>query len=153
MSPTVTFDDRTIRSRASGKQWLLFAGLALAFLAILFSTSCAGTAARSNALMPAIQQAWPGVKQDVDNGVAAVADQLDDATKQSIADSEGRLDAGIKSGDRSKVSRDDWGNIRMFVGVGLGDQVSKGLLGPDVAESLMERTRQFDAAVTLLNAK
>lgn len=120
----------------------------LAALAAGVFTACAGVAARDNGLMPAVQLAWPGVKEDLDIGIAAAG-----APPQNVVEAEARLDTAIKAGDRPGVKLDDWRLIRGLVPMGVSDRLQKGVIGQAVAESLMERVIRFDAALVLLNSK
>lgn len=118
--------------------------VAIAGAAALFATSCAGGAARDNALMPAIQQAWPGVKADLDRGFLVQPGTVDQTA-------EARLDFAIRAGDRAAVNLNDWIIVQPMAGVGIADRLAKGEIGPNGWNSLRERLRLFDQSIRSLN--
>jgi hypothetical protein len=118
--------------------------VAIAVLAVMVA-GCAGwrQEARERALSPAVEQAWPGVRQDALLGVTEPSDSAAIET----------LDQALASGDGAEASRVAavvYPEVARLASIGIERQVAEGTIGPNVAESKRERLRLFGAALVLM---
>lgn len=108
---------------------------ALALVACLFLSGCAGDSARKHILAPALQLAWPAVQTDASRGPVALPPDVLDA-----------FNAALRSGDRASLSllvSTSWPAIFTACQTNIAAMpVSEG-----VKASEMERLLQFDIAI------
>ena len=105
---------------------------------------CAGTAAREEVLLPTLAATYVGVRGDISRGVAgdpaaarveATADALGDAL--SVSDRDGAKAIGFLT-------------LRPWAEAGVSARVAAGEISAGVGGSLLERIRQFAAAMARL---
>lgn len=135
----------------------------LALAVLLLVQGCAGlfgrtgVETREHVLLPAIEQAWPAVQEDIANGV-------DSAQGRGDLSSEGASNYHLRLGDWSaemsaedtRVSEvlalrgRDWGDFRFYALRGISAREAAGELGPVSAGELRERVTRFDEALAVL---
>ena len=115
-----------------------------ASLALFLIAACAGTTARTEALLPAMRQAWVGIRPAVERHITSI----DDLTyNQALA----AADAALASGEPVSFASVAWQLIDESHEADVARRVKAGEIGPGVAESLRERLAQFaDARATFL---
>lgn len=118
----------------------------LAAIVLLFS-SCVGTQARNNSLLPATQMAWIGVRADIERGALAAGISADPSIPVLVA----TLDGALQTGDAAGIAAVPWSFLAPYGERGIADRVAKGELAPTLASSLLERLRQFGAALARLS--
>jgi len=135
-------------------QTKVYGGLSLALLLTLL-TACAGTRARDNVLLPAMQLAWPGVAKDVEHGVVDGEQQgdLNAASADVLRAGAASMGAALEVGDRFEVLAVDWASLRGMALRGIVVRVARGEIGAGVAGSLRERVAQFNASFLKLGAR
>ena len=138
------------RLRYTLETYLSIVVLAAAILGCVALMGGCGTAARDNALMPAIRLSWTGVRDDVSRGVMDAYEDGDiDATQGSA------LNSSINTFEQAMDSRTTfatkapiWPTLRPYGDRGIQDRVDDGEIGTGVAESLTERLDNFTEAVS-----
>jgi len=152
LRPRVVGSDETDRTKiARTRKGLLFAlGAIIGFAVALLASSCAGTAAREDVLMPAVQQAWPGVRADAQRGIAAVYPA---GAPDEVVLPLSRLDRAIFDGNRAKINLLDWEAIRFLALAGIDDRLAKAEIGPNGAKSFRDRVFYFDESIRSLKAR
>lgn len=152
--PRVVGSDETDRAKIARTRkvsgYFLLATV-IGAVVFLLTCSCAGTAARDNVLMPAIAQAWPGVKADAERGIAVVYSAGPAPIEVMLPLS--RLDRAIFDGNRALVNLTDWLQTMPFTEQGISDRLTKGEIGPNVANSLRKRVQTFDEAIRKLKER
>lgn len=104
----------------------------------------AGDRARENVLAPAIGLALPGLRSDVDWGLA----QLGDAERASALAVADRFFGAAADPDRLGEAEALWPAVRGWAITGIDAKLAAGAVGPNVAESLRERVRNVDRAMS-----
>jgi hypothetical protein len=118
------------------------AGILLSVLACVGVSSCAGTRAREEVLLPILAAVWPAVSADVDSGVALLP----------VADREvPRLEMktmmlGLVSRDIDEVLAVNWPMLLDLGLRGIKEREISFEIGPGVADSFRERLRMFSEA-------
>jgi len=100
----------------------------------LCAAGCAGKTAREKVLTPAVLQAWPGVKADIEMGPNAAPATLPE------------FETALKSGDRAKVAGvvpTHWNSLMTTAQFNIEAQT----WSPGVKGSHKERIRNFDEAL------
>lgn len=110
----------------------------------LLLAACAGVRARDEVLLPAMQLAWPAVREDADRGAAAAS--LDPAPIVAFG-------AALEGGNRLVVAQQDWEAVRRLAIAGIQDRVQRAEITEGVAESLREQVRQFTRMFLKLQEK
>ena len=105
----------------------------------LIAAACAGTTARTEVLLPAMQQAWPPIHDAIERELAVAPDAAGTAALAGA-------DAALQSGDPIAVASVAWAVLDALHEADATRRVDLGQIGPGVAESLRERLRQFAAA-------
>lgn len=116
---------------------------------LLCLPACLGTMARQNSLLPAARMAWPGVRADVERGVADAlehGDLVSDAGPHVLIQA---VEDGLEAGNVRAVS---WAVLQPYGARGIDDRVIDGEIHPLVAESLRERLRNFSYAIATLQS-
>jgi hypothetical protein len=118
-----------------------FAVWAMTALLLLFGTcsSCAGTAARDNVLLPAMQNDWQSIRTAVDRQVSTVDDL---AQRQALA----AADAALQTGNPAAIAAVPWQLLDDAHEADVVRRIAAGEISPGVADSLRERLRQFAIA-------
>jgi hypothetical protein len=96
--------------------------------------------ARVQAVSPAVEQAWPGIKADAEAGAA---DRSDLAAVETMAQA-------VDSGDCREVARVGavvWPEVERLATEGIALRLSRGEIGPGVAQSKLERLALFAEAI------
>ncbi len=106
--------------------------VAVLFIMLLAFAGCGGDKARNDILIPNLEASWPGVAADAKLGGAT------DATLDAFS-------AALQSRDRLAIAT-RWPSVKAFAEGGI--KARNASVG--VSASLMERIKQFDAAVALL---
>lgn len=118
--------------------------LLMAFVSVAPAvTGCAGERARREVLIPALQQAGRGLESDALRGVATLPIDRQPENVEVVAAFFGI----INSGDPIKIQIDaivSWGRVQELIELGISDRAAKLEIGPNGAESLRERVRNFD---------
>lgn len=113
----------------------------LPLLSMAVATSCVGHRARTNVLLPAMRQAWPGVRAD--------AEQSPTLNDHLVLD---EFEASLNEGAALAVFT-QWPMIQFHALEGINHRVESGSIGEGVAASLRERVRQFDQSVSTLGRR
>ena len=116
-------------------------------LCVSGSGCTAGQTAREEVLAPAIAIASPGLREDVEAGIAALpASERPSAQAVSF-----RFFAAAATADRAAI-RDDawplWPRVRSLAQAGIQRKLDDGVIGPVGAESLRERVRNYGEALS-----
>lgn len=134
-----------------------------AVLAVVIVSGCAGIfgrvgeETREHALLPAVEQAWPGV-------YASAARGVNDATASGDITAEVSAALFVRMGDwETEVASDstsvnqilalaerDWMEVQFYALRGIASRQDAGEVGPNVATELRERVMQFDEALVAL---
>jgi hypothetical protein len=122
--------------------------LLLSVVLAITMTSCIASKARENALLPAMNLAWPGVHADIERGVADA--QLPD---RSMVDFEiVKIEVALDSGLAADFRVVSWGVLEPFGQRGINDRIADGEMSEMVAESLRERLRNFGVGLSKMSA-
>lgn len=133
---------------------------ALLLLPILFLGSCAGTAARNRALLPAMHAAYnvnnspsttwngKGIYWDIRKGIDAI--ERTPVAKKELRLLADDLGDALKSQDYLRVARIDWPRLRAVANLGISERVRAGEIGEGVAASYSERLALFSRSFQLL---
>lgn len=127
---------------------LALAATLLLALASISACASAGGAARERALMPALAQAWVGVRADVARGASAqgvAADQINPVLAQWTA--------ALEAGDEQVVlmlAAWNWDTLKALATLGVQERLDHQEIGPSVAGSLLERIAKFDQGLRAL---
>lgn len=127
----------------------------LALVAVLLS-SCIGTKARNDALLPAVRTAWPEVRVDFERGVADGLNDADITAEQAatIRNEADLLDLALTAGDRVKLINVLYSTeIRPWASRGISAALDAGEIGPNGALLLSERLSNFSAAILVLQER
>ena len=112
-------------------------------LALMVIGGCAGTKARDEVLMPTMSLAWPGIAVDVEYG----AQEMEDAAEAQAVRAEAiAIGEALGRGDRPALLTLDWNGVQGAALRGIQARITSGEIGHGVAQSLVERIRNFDAA-------
>jgi hypothetical protein len=120
-------------------------------LALVSLTGCQET--RDTVLMPAIDNLWSSVAQDVRSGLGL--GNLDVGSREAAEARMAEWDQVIERKDRERLRelRDrDWGAFEGWAWAGIEARIHKGELTEGTAGSLHERVRQLHALLTLLDS-
>lgn len=134
-------DDNTKAIMASSMMAKLGSGIGVLAVGIVLFVACSGITARQKTLLPAMQIAWPGVKQDLQRGLPPLTEQID------------LLDSGVQSGDPAILVRVEWARLADSGGAGITARVDSGEISIGVAASLRERLRNFGESLTTYLAR
>lgn len=119
----------------------------LGLLAVFLASACAGSAARSEALLPAMRQAWQGIRECVVRELAAAPD-ANGAAALVGADTALRLD------DPVGLAAVDWRILDELASSDVARRLAAGQISQGVAESLAERLARFaEARATYTRSK
>jgi len=119
----------------------------IGILAALLIAACAGTTARTEVLLPAMQQAWAGIRPAVARYIATIDDQVHNAALAAA-------DASMQSGNPVDVAGVSWQLLDDAHESDVAKRLAAGEIGPGVADSLRERLTQFaDARATFIWSK
>lgn len=115
--------------------------ISITALVALLVCACAGLKARENALLPAMQVAWPPIAQQVERGI-----QEDPSNAEHL-----RLEAQEMADALQATSVDllrdvDWPALQQSAVIGINARVSSQEITSGVAGSLLERVSQFNNA-------
>lgn len=128
---------RTLRSRS--------VAALLAVLALCSACASAGGAAREQALVPALAQAWPAVRDNLARG--AVEQGVD--ASGAIAQWESAF--AVSDQDALVMLRDQtWADVRALAVLGVDARMQAGEIGPGVAASFLERINRFGSSLEML---
>lgn len=125
----------------------------LALLTLLL-TSCVGTRARNETLLPAMELAWPGVVTDFGNGVQdGIADgDLTEEAAAGLMEMADTMGAAIEARETGVIITLPWeSQMRVWAVRGIQSEVDAGRLGPNGAMILLQRVANFTAAVNVLS--
>lgn len=95
---------------------------------LLLLAACAGTAARQNVQLPAMQSTWKGLREAALRQFAA---EHDDALDAAIV----AADSAMATGDPVQILAVDWKRIEKAIEIDLARQLATGQRGPLGAES------------------
>lgn len=123
-------------------------------------TSCAGDRTRQEALLPAMQMAWPQVQYDYEYGVldGLEADEINDtewemwvARGESLSVALGlgvTLDESVPS-----IETTPWDTMEPWAVRGIQAQLNDGELGANGAMIIVQRLHNFTAAMEIMQGK
>lgn len=110
----------------------------------MIAAACAGTTARAEVLLPALRQAWAGIRGGVERELVVAPDAAGTAALAGA-------DAALRSGDQIAVAAVAWPVLDALAMADITRRTAAGQIGPGVAESWRERLRQFAAARATFN--
>lgn len=118
-------------------------------MGVLLLTGCLGNRARDNVLMPNVVQAWAGVLDNLDTGIADGIDSgLITVEQANVLNQEiSELDAAIAQEDRGALVGVDWNTLKPWALRGVQVWVDEQVIGTGVAMSLIERIELFSDAL------
>lgn len=127
----------------------------VAILSLLLFASCFGSRAREHALEPAIRQAWEGVGSDVRRGISDAETDGDVSAPDlaTITALERELALAIEAEDERAVADVPFPILVPFAERGIQDRVDDEEISSGVAQSLLERLRQFEEALLALRRR
>lgn len=102
---------------------------------VLVMTACAGTKAREEALMPAMELAWQGILPDVER--VATGEVLEQAAALTVV---------LEERDIHGLAAIDVPLLIVWADRGISERLEAGEIGPGVAASLRERLSKFTEA-------
>ena len=116
-------------------------------LAMVLMTACAAQQAREQVLLPAMEQAWVGVKADIEAGIdiLELQNQKDGAARARADLAE--FDDVFKTGDIERLPKTKWPQLANLANQGIAMRVVLGEIGAGVAKSKVERLRLFHNAI------
>ncbi len=120
----------------------------LIYLTAAIAVSCAGQKAREHVLLPAMRQAWPGVKEDAERGLVLAPEQYIEPGRAEIA----AMEAALESGATIRVALAAFELTPALAMLAINDMVAKNEIAIEVANSLVERLVQFDNAHKAMSA-
>lgn len=100
--------------------------------------ACAGARAREHALLPALVEVWPRIREGIERE-AGVQGSADAAAAIAAAD------AALQSGDLAAIAAVPWPLLDELALSDLQRRAAAGQLGPDVVPILRGRMQQFVA--------
>lgn len=119
--------------------------------------SCAGTstAARQEALVPAVVLAWGdseyGVKSDTLRGIDDAVEDGDLADASAMIGFVGQVEAALSASNVDMISLSPWSALKGYAERGIDDRIDDGELVEATAVFLRRRLVNFDEAMTLLS--
>jgi len=116
-------------------------------VASLAQPGCAGNRARDNVLVPALGEISPGLRSDVAAGV----ETLDPIEQEAASEDVAVFFEALGMNDRNAVivrAVPLWPAIETLALRGIDAKLAAGEIGPGVRESLLERVRNMEAALT-----
>ncbi len=116
---------------------LACAGAMAATAAFMLPTACAGTLARSNALLPAMRDAWASMR------VQAIREARETNSAGVANPQIGAADEGLATDNSTQIAAVNWTLLDGLVEGDITRRLNAGELGPAPAESLRERLRRF----------
>jgi hypothetical protein len=102
----------------------------------LIAAACAGTTARTEVMLPAMRQAWAGIRPAVERYVSTV----DDIAQRDALTA---ADAALQSGDPVAIAGVPWQLLDDAHEADVVRRVAASEIGPGVADSLRERLAKF----------
>lgn len=111
-------------------------------LFLLLLVACAGSAARTNVQLPAIQSTWSNLREAVVRQVAAEPNAV---TEAALA----RADQAVAAGDPVQLLAVDWPLLSRAVELDLARQLATGQIGPLGAESRRGLLTEFRDAIRI----
>lgn len=106
--------------------------LAAALLGLMTLTACLTGGTRQESLLPAIQGAWPGVREDISYGGQMTEEEL-------LA-----VDIAVETGAFANIDLDE---LVSAADAGIVAQLTDGILGATGAEILRDRVDAFRRAI------
>ena len=121
--------------------------LLLAALVAATLTSCLSSKVRDEALLPAASLAWPGVRADVERGIADAVEDGDLLDSAPMLGFVLQLEAVLADGaPRDDLKLVPWSTLEPYGKRGIADRIEDGEMHPLVAESLYQRLKNFTLA-------
>lgn len=123
---------------------------------LVLSTGCAGSRARSNALLPAASAAWSGVRVDFERGVADGVSEGDLGAVgaedlRTLADV---LETSLSEGDVISLREVPWQDkMAPWAVRGIAVELAAGEVGPNGANVLLQRVSNLTAALLVLQGE
>lgn len=105
--------------------------------------ACAGARAREHALLPALVEVWPRIRE----GMAREAAAQGRAEASGVVEA---ADVALRSGDLSAIAAVPWPLLDELALADVQRRAAAGQLGPDVVPILRGRLEQFAAQRTKL---
>ena len=117
--------------------------MAVAVLALLVGCGTVRDAAENNALIPALQQAWPQVSEDTLLGIGAST--LDSTTASLLMDDVVRLEEALESADSHAIGGlyPTWTMLSSWASNGIEFRFANGEIGPSTVELREETLAKF----------
>lgn len=112
--------------------------LVLPMLLALLVASCTANRVQDRTLLPAVQSAWPGVREEIEAAPPAVevsAVELD------------LVEERLMSGQRVRIRQIEWLPLEVAAQAGIEQQILDGVISEGVALSLRERLDRFRDAL------
>jgi len=116
---------------------LLFIGAA--------TTGCVSPQAKERVLAPAVELAWPGVRDDLQRGISDGLEdgEIDEETAAGLSDQVFDIGVALAEDDFEALGLAPWEALEVWADRGVQDRVDDGEIGPGVAVSRIERIDQF----------
>lgn len=114
---------------------------------LLLASACAGILARDHVLFPAVQRAWPAVKEDYMLGA-----RLSQPT-QIAAATVAQIDQAVATGDYRLLAGVQWSLLDPICRAGVQARITEGEISAGVAGSYHQRLDQFGQAVETLTKR
>ena len=118
--------------------------LLLVALMVAATPSCLSQRARDEALLPAMNLAWTGVRADLERGLDDAVEDGDLVDRASLDLLVVQLEEALDSGSRGQLLLVPWASTLLpYAERGIQDRIDDGQMSDMVAESLRERLRNF----------
>ena len=116
----------------------------MALVTVFTLAACAGAPARQEILLPTMEVAWEGVREDI----VAGQEFLTDPTMNEVVDRElADFDMVFETGDRVGLLTVNWGLLYNVAMAGINERVSRGDFSQGLGMSKAERLNLFTQAL------
>ena len=117
--------------------------LALAVLtaSLLLLSACAGAAARTHVLWPAVVSTWPAVNESIQRGLDGQSPSTD------VAAAVNQIEGAVRADDYQLLTGLRWFLLEPIAWRGVELRVQAGEISEGVSVSLMERINKFSQAL------
>jgi len=117
-----------------------------------FAPACVAPRTEGIALFQPAQLAWPDVKSDLEAGYADGVSEgtLTTSAADALRAESPKMEAALEERSADKLRLVPWRTMHPWAERGIDAKLSRGEIGPNVAESFREHLRNFDAIMERL---
>ena len=124
--------------------------LLLLAASVIALPSCLSSKTKEKVMMPAITQAWPAVRADIERGLdVSITDpsEIDRLNEQIQI-----LDTSFKNNDLDTLQGVKWMELAPYAEKGIQDRIQQGEISEGVAASFRERILRFSHVMGMLQS-